>query len=172
MLRLFTAILVLALLAGCDRASPPEPAVAAKQAPAQEPPEAGPGYELVANSKQVMLWILDPAADVLWDNAGTIITAEGRAELAPTTDEGWDKVRDHGAIVVEAGNLLMMPGRSRGPDWNGHVRDMQSAAKKAIAAAEARDAEALFDAGGEVYVVCRSCHEQFWVPFEELRPGL
>ena len=35
-----------------------------------------------------------------------------------------------------------------------------------MAAAEARDAAALFDAGGQVYQACRACHAQYMVLLE------
>ncbi len=116
-----------------------------------------------------MEWILDPAADVIWDSAGTIITAEGERDLAPTTDEGWDQVRSSAALVGETGNLLMMPGRASGPAWVAYAQGLTAAAEVAMAAAEARDADALFDAGGQLYQVCRACHEQYMVPLEEAR---
>ena len=71
--------------------------------------------------------------------------------------------------MAETGNLLLMPGRSAGPDWEGFARGLAGAGELAIAAAEARDAEALFDAGGQIYQVCRACHEQYLVPLEQAR---
>ena len=116
-----------------------------------------------------MEWILDPAADVIWDSAGFIITADGETDLRPTTDEGWERVRNSAAVVAETGNLLMMPGRSSGPDWVAYAQGLTEAGVVAMAAAEARDAEALFDAGGQVYQACRACHEQYMVPLQEAR---
>lgn len=110
-----------------------------------------------------MTWILDPAADVIWDSAGTIITAEGSEELAPTTDEGWEAVLHAAGVVTEGGNLLMMPGRSAGDDWLEYSAGLVAAGRLAIDAAEARDPDALFEAGGRIYQVCRACHNQYWV---------
>jgi mono/diheme cytochrome c family protein len=110
-----------------------------------------------------MAWIVDPAADVIWDSAGTVITAQGSAELAPTTEEGWAVVLHAAATLTEAGNLLMMPGRVAGDDWIVWAQQLVATGKLAIDAAEAQDADALFNAGGEIYQVCRGCHEQFWV---------
>ncbi|MDZ7784518.1 MAG: hypothetical protein U5K56_16800 [Halioglobus sp.] len=141
-------LVLAALLAGC--AEPP-------------PPTERPPFRAVATVKQTMTWILDPAADVIWDSAGTIITAEGSEELAPTTDEGWDAVLHAAAIVTEGGNLLMMPGRSAGDDWLEYSAGLVAAGRLAIDAAEARDPDALFEAGGRIYQVCRACHNQYWV---------
>jgi hypothetical protein len=108
-----------------------------------------------------------PAAEVIWDSAGTIITAEGQTELAPTTPEGWDNVRNHAAIVAETGNLLMMPGRAAGADWNAYARGLHASGRQALAAAEARDADALFEAGGQLYQACVACHARYWLPAED-----
>jgi hypothetical protein len=110
-----------------------------------------------------MAWILDPAADLIWDSAGTIITAEGEQDLSPTTDEGWNKVLHAAATLTEAGNLLMMPGRSAGDDWVEYSKGLTRAGMEAMAAAQAQDADALFHAGGNIYQVCKACHNQYWV---------
>ncbi len=114
-----------------------------------------------------MLWILDPAADVIWDSAGAIITADGETDLSPATDEGWQNVRNSAAVVAETGNLLMMPGRTNGPNWVSYSQALTAAGEAAMAAADARDAEALFDAGGAVYQVCQACHAEYLLPAEE-----
>jgi len=123
----------------------------------------------VTNVLQTMEWILDPATDVIWGSAGTIITAEGPTELAPTTDEGWAHVRNSAATVAETGNLLMMPGRSAGPDWNAHAERLIAAGELAMAAAEAQDSDALFYAGGELYQACLACHHQFMIDSRSLQ---
>jgi len=109
-----------------------------------------------------MQWILDPAADVIWDSAGTVITAQGSEELAPTTDEGWQSVLNSAAVITEAGNLLMLPGRSQGQDWNEYSNGLIDAGKLALLAAEKHDADVLFEAGGRIYQVCLACHNQYW----------
>ena len=81
-------------------------------------PKPEPAYRPIAGVMQTMESILDPAADVIWDSAGFIITAQGEADLSPTTDAGWEKVRNGALVIAESGNLLMMPGRSAGSDWD------------------------------------------------------
>jgi hypothetical protein len=116
-----------------------------------------------------MLWILEPAAELVWDSAGFVITVEGETDLSPTTDAGWDQVRNGAALVAESGNLLMMPGRSLGPDWIAYSAAMMGSARDAMAAADARDAEALFAVGGELYQACVACHTQYLVPIAQAR---
>ena len=142
-------------------------------APSSLPAEVKP-YRSVADVQETMLWILEPATDVIWDSAGAVITAEGEKDLSPTTDAGWENVRSHAAVVAESGNLLMLPGRSRGPAWDAYAQALIIAGEVAMAAADAKDADALFDAGGQLYGVCRACHTQFHItpkqPWEEARP--
>jgi hypothetical protein len=143
------------LAAGCARQEPPAEPVAA---PAL--------YQLATDIPHFMELVLDPAADKIWDSAGTIITAEGERELAPTTDEGWRQVMHAAAVLAEGGNLLMLPGRAAGDDWLEYSRGLTAAGSLALKAAEARDSDALFDAGGRLYQVCKACHTQYWVEEE------
>jgi hypothetical protein len=133
----------------------------------QEPPPPETPYQPVTDIHHTMELILDPATDVIWDSAGTIITAEGEQELAPTTDEGWHKVEQAAAVVAESGNLLMMPGRSLGDDWVRYSGDLVEAGKLALQAAQDQDNDALFDAGGRMYQVCLACHNQYWVEVDD-----
>ena len=92
------AAVSLLVVAGCRS---PEPA------PASDAPQ----YEAAATVKDLMLSIVDPAADQVWNAVTTVQTATGTVETVPKTDEDWLKVR-HGAVSLsEAANLLMMPGR-------------------------------------------------------------
>ena len=120
-------------------------------------------YKPVTDIHHTMELILNPAADVIWSSAGTIITVEGRTELAPTTDEGWHAVESAAAMVAETGNLLLMPGRNAGPDWEEYARDLTEAGAVAMQAALDQNPDALFDAGGRIYQVCKACHNQYWV---------
>lgn len=134
-----------------------------EQHPAQPSTQSETPYKAVVDVHETMTWILEPAADVIWDSAGFIITAEGERNLTPTTDEGWAAVLHAAAYLTEAGNLLMLPGRSAGADWDEYSRGLISAGETAIEAALERDGSALFDAGGRIYQVCRACHNQYWV---------
>ncbi|MGH8186679.1 MAG: hypothetical protein ACREUC_08960, partial [Steroidobacteraceae bacterium] len=141
------------VLVGCSSSEPPA-------APAAAP--AGPPFHVALNVKQLMNWIIDPNADVIWNSVGTIITEKGREELMPKNDEDWANVRNAAAVLVESGNLLMMEGRAYDRDqWITVARGMTDAANTAIEAAETKDVEALFDAGGAVYEACTACHAKY-----------
>ena len=121
-------------------------------------------YQEVVDVAQLMEWILEPAAEVIWDSAGAVITADGEVDLAPVDDAGWDAVRNAAAVVAESGNLLLMPSRARDlDDWMEYSQGMVAVGRRVMAAADARDADALFDVGGQLYNVCVACHQQYWV---------
>ncbi len=142
--------LILFLLAAC---TPPE-----QERPKADSAQSIP-FKITGDVKYTMAWVLDPAAYHIWRSAGTIITEEGDRELAPITDDGWLEVQHSAAVVAETGNLLMMPGRAVDDEaWQEISLGLIEAGLHAKAAAEAHDADALFDAGGEIYRVCSSCH--------------
>jgi hypothetical protein len=139
--------LSLLLLAGCEAPPPPPP----------KPP-----FNTTLVVKQVMQWVIDPAADVIWDSVKTIITEKGTQEIAPHTDAEWENVRNAAATIMEAGNLLMVEGRARDQkDWFATARRLSDAGSEALKAAEAKNTEALFAAGGNIYKVCAACHQQY-----------
>ncbi len=106
---------------------------------------------------------VDPAAFMYWKGSGTEVTEKGERDLSPTTDEGWDVLVNGATMLMEAGNALQLPGRTRAPeaDWNRYAQMLTDRALIARAAAEKHDKKAVFDEGGRVYEVCVACHEQF-----------
>ncbi|MDX1577739.1 MAG: hypothetical protein R3266_04615 [Gemmatimonadota bacterium] len=136
------AWLALALLAGCSQDRPT--------------------YEAVADVKDLMLSVLEPSAEVYWDAVGEILDKDGVHEIRPASNEEWEAVRNAAFVIAESGNLLMMAGRARdrGP-WVDYSREMIESGRLALRAAEARDDEAVFDAGAEVYYACTNCHAAY-----------
>lgn len=126
------------------------------------PPTEEMPFQATSTVHDFMYWVLEPAADVIWDSAGYVITEAGEEDLQPTTQEGWDRVRNASTQVAEAGNLLMMPGyRADDADWVEYAQGIVAAGLKAREAAQAQDADALFAAGGQLYNVCRACHNAY-----------
>ncbi len=132
--------------------------------PATEP------YTAVADVQQLMLSVLEPAAEVYWDAVGTIIDRYGTIEIRPETDAEWEAVTNAAYVMAETGNLLMMPERALDDgSWVAMSRAMVEIGREAIAAAEARNTEAVFTVGGDVYQVCTDCHATY--ALETLRPN-
>jgi hypothetical protein len=121
-----------------------------------------PPYRLSLDVQGLMHWVLDPAADTVWRSAGSVLTEAGEEDLAPVDDDGWEAVGHAAAVLAETGNLLMMPGRAEpGEDWLDYSAAMIGVGERLLDAAEARDAEAVFDLGGQLYNVCLACHQRY-----------
>ncbi len=101
---------------------------------------------------------------------GESLLPAGDALIVPRTEEEWERVRNAGFVIAESGNLLMMEGRALDePGWMPMSQALVDIGRTAIAAAETKDPQAVFDAGAEVYYVCTNCHASF--ALETLRPS-
>ena len=133
-----------------------------EQAPSPTEQTGSSPFKLTGDVKHIMQWVLDPAVDGVWDSSGSIITAAGTKQLEPTTDEGWLAVEHSAAVVAASGNLLLMPGRAVDDEgWKNISLGLIEAGMQAQAAAKAQDAEALFEAGAQIYRVCKACHSVY-----------
>jgi hypothetical protein len=114
--------------------------------------------------KQVMEWVIDPAADVIWDSVKTIITEKGTEEIYPKTDEQWEAIRNASASLIESGNLLKLRNKKASDqEWITYADRLSKNAELALKAANDRNKEALFDVGGSIYNSCKACHEKYAV---------
>jgi hypothetical protein len=144
------------LHAGC---SDPSPAPTATATPAS--------FDTSIDTRQLMSWVIDPSAKVVFGAVATIVTEDGEEHVQPRTDEEWNNIRNHAAMVLESGNLLLLEGRARASqiqdpqDWTAKARAMSAAARTAIEATDVKDPEALFAAAGEIYQTCTDCHSKF-----------
>ena len=112
--------------------------------------------------RQLMAYVVEPAAEVFWDAVGSVEDSSGLKHLAPRNTEEWDAVRNSAYMVTESGNLMMMGSRVRDQqDWLTLSRAMIEAGKSAIKAAEARDTAAVFNAGADLYATCTECHSRY-----------
>jgi plastocyanin len=181
-MRRFLCVLVLSVhglvAAGCTTRDAPQPRT---------------DYRPTATIKDIMLSIIDPEADVLWNAVATIVSATGTEERAPKTEEEWVAIRQSAIQLVEATNLLRVPGRhvarpgekSENPrielepetmqkliaddpaTWAGMVNGLHDAAVPALNAINARNAQSLFDAGEHIENACERCHQHYWYPPKE-----
>lgn len=124
----------------------------------------------VADVTELMVAVLEPAAETYWDGVGEILDEEGVHVIRPLSDDDWAALRNAAFILAESGNLMMMDGRVRDRgDWLTLSREMVDAGRVALDAVDRRDPEAVFDAGAEVYYACRDCHARYAA--ETLRPS-
>lgn len=129
-----------------------------------------PQITAVADVPQLMLTVLEPAAEVYWDAVGSILDESGTHDFAPETDEEWEAVRKAAYVIAESGNLLMMGDRALDDGaWMAMAAELTAIGRRAIEVAEARDSEGVFDMGAEVYYVCTNCHSSYAI--ETLRPS-
>lgn len=112
--------------------------------------------------KEVMGHVFQFAADGVWKWQGYITDAQGERSLFPKTDEEWEQAESAGLTLAELTNVLLLPRRRvDDPRWTRAVADVRAIALRAAKAAEARDEEAFFTAGGDLDAACESCHQAF-----------
>lgn len=120
-----------------------------------------------ARVHELMVEALEPAANIVWDYAGWVVTADGEEELWPTTDKGWAEVATGAEEIAEIAVLLVGEDYADGApdeaDWIEIANGLVIAAERARAAALARDKQELFDAGGHLYRVCVACHSRYMI---------
>lgn len=157
MLKRLSVIAVAGLLSACDSSQPTSGAAR--------------DFDLVApDVVTLMSTILEPAAETYWDAVGAIWDSTGLHEFEPESEEDWERVLHSAYVIAESGNLMKMEGRTLDGDaWMGFAQAMTDVGRVAIEAAETMDAQAVFDAGAEVYFVCTACHARY--ALETLRPN-
>ena len=120
-------------------------------------------YNTTLNMADFMNLVLEPTADVLWESAGWVNSIEsGYVELYPTTDEEWEYVRRHSAMIIELGNALALPSRAVDNDaWMTYANGLSNAGILAMNAAAEQNQEDFFQAGAQLYSVCTACHQGY-----------
>jgi len=146
-LHMFLLLVGTAVMASCAEPSPPPPP-----------------FKPVANIKELMQGVLDPAADVVWGAVGSIVTKDGIEEIFPKNDEEWDAVWHGTVMLTEAGNLLMIGDRAKDTsDWMKMSQALIDAGVVAQKAAKAKDTEAVLAVGEQIFNACQNCHMKYWV---------
>jgi hypothetical protein len=167
---------------------------AACQRAAETPPVHQPPFAPDVTIKDLMLNIVDTSADVVWLSVTTVANETGLVETRPQNDEEWTKVKQGALTLAEAANLLMIPGRRVAPPdhksevpgielegeemdaliakdralWDQRARALHTAAMAAYRAAEAKDADKVFELGESIENACEGCHNTFWYPNEQI----
>ena len=153
-------------------------------------------YRLTATIRDLMDAEVDPAADSIWASVASVSSERGFEDRQPRTDEEWAEVRRKAITLVEATNLLIMPGRrvsaayvparSLGELDSTRVQSLIDASPEAfvalagvlrdatlisLAAIDAKNPAALLEAGGTIDAACEGCHVTYWYPETANRAG-
>lgn len=113
-----------------------------------------PGPVPVATIGQLERAMVGPSSDAIFN--------VGRAE--PATDDEWLALEDAAVVLTEAANLYMMDGRRADDgEWMTMAGAMYDAGRAALVAVQARDADAILDAGNNLVEACEACH----VPYRD-----
>ncbi len=137
---------------------------------ADKPPELpyGTVQQMMANEVQ-------PTSDIYWMSVGASSELiDGQPvfrEWKPETDEEWAAVAASAVKLRTLAETLGSPAYAdeRGAGWTDFTEGLAGAATQAEQAALAKDADAVFEAGGTLYTVCSACHQAF--PPEAAEPG-
>ena len=136
--------------------------------------------------------MIDPLADNIFDAVAVFITKEGTREVAPKTEEDWDKVRIGAVTMVEGVYLLKIPrpfappgdnNDSEGPEapelspaqitakiekdpvlWNAKIEALRNAGLEVLEIVKKKDANALWQAAEDIDTACENCHLEYWYP--------
>jgi len=183
-------VLTAATLTSCS-----SPSSAPATARSSAPPQALWGdLKPVVSVKELMKYMIDPVADNIFNAVGSTMTKNGVVEVAPKTDEDWDKVRTGAISLAEGAYLLKVrrpftpPGdenNSSGPDavelspaqisakverdpveWNARIEALRNVALEALDVAKRKDVQELWDVGENLDKACEACHRSYWYPGE------
>ncbi|MGZ5009127.1 MAG: hypothetical protein ACXWE9_10280 [Methylobacter sp.] len=136
--------------------------------------------------QELMLSLIAPTSDGIWDSANR----SGIVENQPHTDAEWAAVRQQAATLLDGAKRLSeggrrvaakdskfeIPGIKKSPEEIQHLietkpeiffryaQQFQASAEETLAAADAKDASALFEIGNRVDATCEQCHKTFWYP--------
>ena len=104
-----------------------------------------PGPVPVATIGQLERAMVGPSSDAIFN--------VGRAE--PATDDEWLALEDAAVILTEAANLYMMDGRRADDgEWMTMATAMYEGGRAALVAVQARDVDAILDAGNSLVEAC------------------
>ena len=150
----------------------------------------------VVSVKELMQYMIDPASDYVFDSVKTLIRPDGTVvEVAPKTDEDWEKLRI-GAVTMLEGIYLLKVQRpfapagdlnnSVGPEaselspadiaakveadpveWNARIEALRNVGLEVLDIVKKKNVKELWDATENLDVACEQCHAHYWYPKED-----
>jgi hypothetical protein len=166
MVRFSTAAALALILAACSPSSN-APATTAASGEAGSATSMGAAtmadFKTANPVKEIMGHAIDFNSFGVWNRQGWLIDADGEHELFPTTDAEWLQGESAALALAELSNSLLLPGRPKDEKraWVDYAHALYDAGMKAREAAEKKDKQAFFDAGGDIYNACTQCHNRY-----------
>ncbi len=129
-----------------------------------------------ANMLQLMRGILYPSSNVIFAARSDLskLTPAADPSVSPdpltSTYGGWPAVENAALALVEAANLIVLPGRmcSNGrpapvqrADWVKYTQGLREAGMAAYKAAQSKSQDAIVDVSGTVSDACSACHDVY-----------
>ncbi len=140
--------------------------------------------------RTIMASMVDPSGDFLFESMADVADEHGVSHKAPHTPEEWDAIRHHLQVLVDAQQLLVVPGRkaaepgdrssnpavenepeqvqrlldSQHTDFVRRAQRLREAAELGLKSADTHDTTALFTAITAIDKACESCHLHYWYP--------
>ena len=164
------------MFSGCSRGQQAKPE-----------PASTPELRLNATIRDIMDAFIDPAADHIWDAVSITVTAKGREEKHPRTDDEWKELRRRAIQIMEGANLLLIPGRRvarPGEKVDPRVAippeeiealinqdratftkmayDLYDSVVPVLQAIEAKDKDKLLEVSDRIDQACETCHIKYW----------
>ncbi|MDF3014449.1 MAG: hypothetical protein K0Q78_2653 [Cellvibrio sp.] len=184
-------VALLAIASGCN--PQPDAAAAVKHAGVALSANVN-NFKPSATLQEIMLSVIDPNVDPIWNSISTEVSAEGAIEKRPETDEDWATLRNHAVSLREVSNLLVIEGRAvahshantssheselqahaiqeliatQWPEFIQRAHALHDAANLAVEAIDKKNVDRLEEVGGIIEHACESCHSQFWYPGDKV----
>jgi hypothetical protein len=147
-------------------------------------------FKATSTVREIMRSMVVPSSEVLFNAVSSSITPKGTEENAPKTDEEWQEVRSRAVTILEASDLILIPGRhiaetgakAKNPavqlepreiesmvsgDWAGWTKmahDLHDSILPALKAIDEKNPMELSDSTLAIDKACESCHLKFWYP--------
>ena len=141
------------------------------------PANAAPRAQVSATLAQLMKGILFPSSNVIFaaqsQNPADVPQAKDpSAATDPLTSSygRWEAVENSALAIIEASNLLTIPGRKcsnglavpmRNADWPKLVQALRAAGIVAYKAAQSKNQDDILNAADVLTTACANCHEKY-----------
>ena len=140
-----------------------------------------------------MAAMVDPSGDFLFESVADVADERGITHREPRTAAEWATERHHLQVLIDATQLLIVPGRraaepgdrssnpavenepeevqrlldSQHADFVRRAERLREAAAAGMKAAQAQDPQGLFAAITAIDKACESCHLHYWYPRDQ-----